>query len=154
MKFFNAALLLFAGAQALKLGAYDDAAGTATDGSGTAGTGDDATCPDCAGGSGTVTDDGATDDGAADDSTATDDDAADDGTEGPDMGAWKKTIDVFANGKLISLANGKTIEIVDGVKRVFDANGEEITTGGCKKDDGSASGEGGASGDDSGTTGQ
>ena len=48
MKFFNAALLLFAGAQALKLGAYDDAAGTATDGSGTAGTGDDATCPDCA----------------------------------------------------------------------------------------------------------
>merc|ERR1711934_923262 len=137
MKFFNAALLLFAGAQALKLGAYDDAAGTATDGSGTAGTGDDATCPDCAGGSGTVTDD----------------DAADDGTEGP-LGAWKKTIDVFANGKLISLANGKTIEIVDGVKKVFDANGEEITTGGCKKDDGSASGEGGASGDDSGTTGQ
>merc|ERR1712010_325903 len=91
MKFFNAALLLFAGAQALKLGAYDDAAGTATDGSGTAGTGDDATCPDCAGGSGTVTDDGAADDGAADDST-----------DSP-LGAWKKTIDVFANGKLISL---------------------------------------------------
>ena len=143
MKFFNAALLLFAGAQALKLGAFDDAAtgGTATDGSGTAGTGDDAACPDCAGG--TTTDDPLPADPPAD------------GTAGPDfaaLGEWKKMIEVFENGKLITLANGKMVEIVNGVKRKFDENGVEIT-GGCKKDDGT-SGEGGATGGDSGTTGQ
>ena len=127
MKFFNIALLLFAGAQAVKLGAFDAATtGTATDAT-TGGTATDAT-------TGGTAADATTDDTAADDS---DYDGAYDFKQcvDPELGRYLKKIEVYENGRFTTFADGAIIHDVKGEITKWDKEGNLVEDASATKGD-------------------